>query len=194
MLFDVGSKLFAASQAKRPATGPGLGLSGPVMSKMTAAPITGTKEPANFRPRLFSTHHSTTPSAAAKPKTLLPHNTTPWHSTPEPLGPKAAASLVPGAPPRTAMAPREPLGGRITVTPVAFSSSVQQPTSTSLIPSAICRPHVSTSTRNIECLKVTPFIAYRKIYELTWGQVSSHPVRRKVGLNMGPQLLIKNLC
>ena len=82
-------------------------------------------------------------------------------------GPSAAASLVPGAPPRTAKAPRDPSGGRTTVTPVPFSSSVQQPTCTFSIPSAICRPHVSIRIRNIRCPKATPFIGYPKIYGLT---------------------------
>ena len=107
---ESGCALVAASQAIRPAVGPGRGLSGPIKSKTTAAPTTGTIAEANSRPLLLSTP-LTTPSAAANPKTLLPHRTTAWHSSPDPVGPNAAALRVPGAPPRTAIAPSDPLVG-----------------------------------------------------------------------------------
>ena len=58
-----------------------------------------------------------TPSAAASPKADPPASTMPWTTSTLPSGPSAAASRVPGAWPRTAMAPTLPSGGSTTVQP-----------------------------------------------------------------------------
>src|SRR5688500_8562091 len=84
-----------------------------------------------------ASHQADTPSPVAKPKALPPDSTTAWHSLTLPLAPSAADSRVPGAPPRMATAPREPVGGRTTVHPVLPSEAVHVPTLVPATPRAI---------------------------------------------------------
>ena len=72
-----GSSALAASQAAQPAAAVGRSLCGEPMSYTTAAPMTGTMLSRILSPRPCAAHQRTTPSAAARPNTLLPHNTTP---------------------------------------------------------------------------------------------------------------------
>ena len=81
-----------------------------------------------------------TPSAVARPYADPPARVTAWHTVSLPCTPSAAASRVPGAAPRTAMAPMVPSGASTTVHPELPEGAVQVPMRTPSIPSAISRP------------------------------------------------------
>ena len=69
-------------------------------------------------PMPCASHQSTTPSAARSPNRLDPHSTTAWQASFGVAGPRIVDSRVPGAPPRAAIPPTVPAGGRTTVHPV----------------------------------------------------------------------------
>ena len=113
----------AAATARRPSSAEGRIAGSPwSASKITAAGTIGnTRRPSSRSttiPIPRSSSSLVAPSAAASPNTLRPTRSTACTRSPDRVAASVSDSRVPGAPPRTSIAPRAPLRTTTAVTPV----------------------------------------------------------------------------